>query len=81
MRPLSLTKAVEFYLRKRRQLGFPLKEDGQLLLLEASPKAYRELARAQVLGNGVRAYPAIANGYVFARSKDKLVCLDLREGQ
>ena len=31
MKPLSLAKAVEFYLQKRRQLGFPLKEDGQML--------------------------------------------------
>ncbi|SPE50489.1 Integrase family protein (fragment) [Verrucomicrobia bacterium] len=31
MRPLPLAKAVEFYLQKRRQLGFPLKEDGQML--------------------------------------------------
>ena len=31
MKRLSLTKAVEFYLQQRRQLGFPLKEDGQML--------------------------------------------------
>ena len=31
MKPLSLAKATEFYLQKRRQLGFPLKEDGQML--------------------------------------------------
>lgn len=31
MKRLSLAKAVEFYLRHRRQLGFPLKEDGQML--------------------------------------------------
>lgn len=31
MKRLSLAKAVEFYLQQRRQLGFPLKEDGQML--------------------------------------------------
>jgi integrase len=31
MRPLSLGKAVEFYLQQRRQLGFRLKEEGQML--------------------------------------------------
>jgi len=31
MKPLSLAKAVQFYLEKRRQLGFALKEDGQML--------------------------------------------------
>jgi outer membrane protein assembly factor BamB len=55
-----------------------MREDGQLLLLSASPRAYEELARAQVLSNGVRAYPAVADGLFFARSKDTLICLDLR---
>jgi outer membrane protein assembly factor BamB len=54
-----------------------LKESGELLLLEASPQQYKELARSQVLPTGVRAYPAIADGRFFARSKDKLVSLDL----
>lgn len=31
MKILSLGKAIEFYLQHRRQLGFPLKEDGQML--------------------------------------------------
>jgi len=31
MKPLSLAKAVQFYLEKRRQLGFALKEEGQML--------------------------------------------------
>jgi hypothetical protein len=37
-----------------------------------------ELARAQVLPFVVRAYPALADGRLYARSKDQLVCLDLR---
>jgi outer membrane protein assembly factor BamB len=55
-----------------------LKEDGQLLLVCANPDRYQELDRAQILSNGVRAYPAVADGLLFARSKDKLVCVDLR---
>jgi integrase len=31
MKILALDKAIEFYLAQRRQLGFPLKEDGQML--------------------------------------------------
>jgi outer membrane protein assembly factor BamB len=54
-----------------------LKEDGQLFLVEASPSAYRELGRAQVLPNGTRAYPALADGKLYARSKEKLACIDL----
>ena len=55
-----------------------MQEDGQLLIVSASPQGYRELARAQVLPKTVRAYPALANGCLYARSKDKLVCVDLR---
>lgn len=31
MKPMSLAKAVEFYLKCRRQLGFRMREDGQML--------------------------------------------------
>jgi outer membrane protein assembly factor BamB len=54
-----------------------LKETGELVMLTASPDQYQELARAQILSSGVRPYPALANGLYFARSKDKLVCLDV----
>ena len=54
-----------------------LLEDGRLFLAPASPERFRPLAQAQVLSSGVRAYPALANGFFYARSKDKLVCLDL----
>ena len=52
-------------------------EDGRLLLAPASPERFRPSAQAQVLSSGVRAYPALANGFFYARSKDKIVCLDL----
>jgi outer membrane protein assembly factor BamB len=55
-----------------------LRENGQLLLVAASEHGYHELAQAQVLGSGVRAYPALAGGCFFARDKNKLICLDLR---
>jgi outer membrane protein assembly factor BamB len=58
-----------------------LKENGELLLLNASPKAYGELARAQVLPGTVRAYPALAGGFLFARNKDQLSCIDLNSPQ
>ena len=55
-----------------------LKEEGELLLAHASPGGFKPAARAQILPNGVRAYPALADGRLFARSKDALVCVDLR---
>jgi outer membrane protein assembly factor BamB len=50
-----------------------LMETGELILAEASAADYKELARAQILGSQVRAYPALADGFLYARSKDKMV--------
>lgn len=56
-----------------------LTEKGELIRTPASPDAFKPGSRAQVLPFTVRAYPALAGGWLFARSKDKLVCLDLRK--
>lgn len=55
-----------------------LDENGDLVLADASPDAYRELARATVLSKPVRAPIALAGGRLYARDSRKLVCLDLR---
>jgi len=55
-----------------------LRETGELILAEASPDAFRPLARAQVLPPTVRAFPALADGWLYARNEKTLVCLDLR---
>ncbi len=57
---------------------FVLSETGELIRASASSDKYVELARAQILGAGVRAYPALANGFLYARSKDTLVCVKLK---
>jgi len=36
------------------------------------------VAAAPLQPNGVRAYPALADGHLYARSKDSLTCVDLR---
>jgi outer membrane protein assembly factor BamB len=54
-----------------------LTEKGELIRAPATPSAFKPLDRAQVLPTQVRAHPALANGLLYARSKDKLVCLDL----
>jgi outer membrane protein assembly factor BamB len=56
-----------------------LDEGGDLLLVDADPKAYRERSRAKVLNGPVRAHPALANGRLYARDGEKLVCWDLRK--
>jgi outer membrane protein assembly factor BamB len=55
-----------------------LRENGELVLAAASPDAFRPIARSQILQGAVRAYPALTDGYLYARnSSDTLVCLDL----
>jgi outer membrane protein assembly factor BamB len=55
-----------------------LRENGELILAPASPDAFKPLARAQVLPETVRAFPALANGFLYTRNEKTLVCLDLR---
>lgn len=55
-------------------------ETGDLVLVEATPKEYRELARARVLENApIRAQIALSGGRLFARDQAKLLCLRLTE--
>jgi outer membrane protein assembly factor BamB len=56
-----------------------LSEDGELVLVEATPKGYREKSRAQMLGSACRAPIALANGRLYARDTRKLVCLELKK--
>jgi outer membrane protein assembly factor BamB len=55
-----------------------VRENGELILAAASPTAFQPIATAQVLPPTVRAYPALADGLLFVRNDDTLVCLDLR---
>lgn len=55
-------------------------ETGELVLAEADPSGYRELARAKVLdGPSVRAQLALAHGLLYGRDRGKLICWDLRK--
>jgi len=55
-----------------------LSEKGELIRALASPTEFKPSVRAQILPVQVRAHPALANGLFYARSPDKLVCVDLR---
>jgi len=55
-----------------------LTEKGELVQAAATPEFFKPKCRAQILDSQVRAFPALANGLFYARSKDQLVCLDLR---
>ena len=56
-----------------------LTEKGDLIRSPATPAGFKPAARAQILSFQVRAHPALADGFLYARSKDQLVCVDLRQ--
>ena len=56
-----------------------LTERGELIRARATPDRFQPTDRAQILPFVVRAYPALSDGLFYARSKNKLVCVDLRE--
>ena len=60
-----------------------LRETGELVLADASPQAFRPIARAQILPPTLRGYPALADGFLYVRNSDtnghdQLLALDLR---
>jgi outer membrane protein assembly factor BamB len=54
-----------------------LTEKGELIRARAMPQEFKINGRAQILPFQVRAFPALADGFLYARSKDKLVCVNL----
>ena len=58
-----------------------MKTDGQLVLVDASPEAYRELARFELFDDTTRALPALAHGQLYVRDTKLLKCIDLRPGR
>lgn len=54
-----------------------LGDAGQLVLVEASPKAYREVARIDRIDGKCWSTPALSGGRIFARSTREAVCLDV----
>jgi len=58
-----------------------LTEKGELVQAPATPKGFQPGSRAQVLPPTIRAFPALADGCLYARNQERLVCLDLRQRQ
>jgi hypothetical protein len=51
---------------------FVLREDGNLEIAPASPKAYQAARKVKVAGELVRPYPALASGRLFVRTERTL---------
>ena len=56
-----------------------LTEKGELISAPATPDGFKPTARAQILPFECRAYPALADSLLYARSKETLVCVELRQ--
>ena len=54
-----------------------LSDDGQVVLVEASPDGYKELARAKAVEGKCWSTPALSNGRLYVRSTKEGACLDL----
>ncbi len=54
-------------------------DGGDLLIAEASPGAFKQLARAKVLGGQCWTYPVLCGGRIYCRSNQQkeLVCIDV----
>jgi outer membrane protein assembly factor BamB len=55
-----------------------LTDGGELVLIEPSPKDYKELARSKVCGQAW-AHPALSDGKLYLRDEKELICLQLAE--
>lgn len=56
-----------------------LGNQGELIVAEASPTAFKAIARAQVLGGKCWTAPVLANGRIYCRNaRGDLVCLDVK---
>jgi outer membrane protein assembly factor BamB len=56
-----------------------LEEAGNLVLLDPGPKEYRELARSIKICGETWAHPALANGRLYVRDAQEVICLRLVE--
>jgi outer membrane protein assembly factor BamB len=56
-----------------------LSEDGDLILVEATPDSYKEKARAPLLTKPCRSPMALANGRLYARDSKRLMCWNLKK--
>lgn len=54
-----------------------MKTDGELVLAEAMPQAFRPLAAARLFDGIAQALPALANGLLYVRDSSTLKCVDL----
>ena len=55
-----------------------LTEKGEVVVAPATPEGFKSTARARVLKGECRAHAALSGGFLYARDRETLVCVDLR---
>ncbi|HUR46595.1 MAG TPA: PQQ-binding-like beta-propeller repeat protein [Candidatus Saccharimonadales bacterium] len=54
-------------------------DNGRLAVVEASPESFKQISSAQILGGrSTWSVPVLANGKIYCRSLENLVCLDVK---
>ena len=81
------TGAVKWQERKGGQFGtlmiaggklIVLSDSGELVIAEAQPSGYKQLASAKVLNGRCWVAPVLANGHIYAKTnKGQMVCVKL----
>jgi outer membrane protein assembly factor BamB len=59
---------------------YALNDTGTLFVFAASPKGYQELGKS-IIGEGVMATPAVADGRLFVRGRSHLICIGGTDGK
>jgi outer membrane protein assembly factor BamB len=54
-----------------------LNDQGELVVVEATPAAYKEIARTKAVGGKCWSTPALSDGKIYVRSTTEGVCLDV----
>jgi hypothetical protein len=54
-----------------------LSDNGEVVLVEASPSGYKELGRSKAVQGKCWSTPALSNGRLYVRSTKESACLDL----
>ena len=56
-----------------------LAEDGNLVIIQAEPEGYKEIARTQAFHDKCWTTPAFADGKIYVRSISEGICFDVGE--
>ena len=54
-----------------------LSDSGDLIVVEATPTAFKEVARTKAVGGKCWSTPALSNGRIYVRSTTEAACLDV----